>query len=284
MIKIENLTKSFRLRKVLENLSLDLGIGVYGLLGPNGSGKTTLLRCLTGIYPEGAKSITFARAADADGHQQQMSYLPQTFGAIDNLTAFEMLCLICHLKKLPKKVIAEEAMEALQAVNLEDRAHDQVRKLSGGMVRRLGIAQALMGNPLIRLFDEPTAGLDPEERLRFKRLMQSPSNKGLTIISTHIVEDIEATCDHVIVLLEGKIAFQGTQEELSGLASDLVFNIPQREYVETEDSFIIKEFDVDNIRHVRVLTKEKDSYRKYGVSPNIEDGYISLLKGFTSAG
>ena len=284
MIKIENLNKSFRLKKVLENLSLELRAGVYGLLGPNGSGKTTLLRCLTGIYPEASKSITFIQLTDTNDHQLQMSYLPQTFGAIDNLTAFEMLCLLGHLKKLPITAIGGEAIKALEAVNLEDRAKDQTRKLSGGMVRRLGIAQVLMGNPLIRLFDEPTAGLDPEERLRFRRLIQSADNTGLTLISTHIVEDIEATCDHVIVLLEGKVAFNGTQEKLSSLASNLVFSLPQSDYIATEDSFIIKEYDIDNIRYVRVLTKEKDSFSEYGVLPTIEDGYIALLKGFASAG
>ncbi len=284
MIKIDKLNKSFRLKKVLEDLSLELDAGVYGLLGPNGSGKTTLLRCITGIYPEGAKSITFPSDQDTDGFHLQMSYLPQNFGLIDNLTAFEMLCLLSHLKKIPQSAIAETAMEALQAVNLEDRADDRVRKLSGGMVRRLGIAQALLGNPRIRLFDEPTAGLDPEERLRFKRLIQASDPESLTIISTHIVEDIEATCDYVIVLLKGEIAFLGTQTELAQLAEGLVFLVPETEYTDDTDTFVIKETETDNVRQLRILAKQGEAYSAFSVAPAIEDGYIALLKGFASAG
>ena len=169
-------------------------------------------------------------------------------------------------------------------MNLEDRANDPVRKLSGGMVRRLGIAQALLGCPKIRLFDEPTAGLDPEERLRFKRLIQASDPARLTVISTHIVEDIEATCDHVIVLLEGKIAFLGTQSELAQLAAGLVYVVPASVYSPDADTFVIKETETDSERELRILTKQSEPYAASRVQPVIEDGYISLLKGFVSAG
>ena len=166
MLEIKNLNKSFRKKSAVDNLSLSLGSGVYGLLGPNGAGKTTLIRCLTNLYKfDGEIEYRGESIRGNKTYMSEIGYLPQKFGAYRELTAEENLYHFCVLKDIPKELRKKEIDRVLEMVNLSDERGKKAKALSGGMTRRLGIAQVLLGSPDIMIFDEPTAGLDPEERL-----------------------------------------------------------------------------------------------------------------------
>lgn len=205
MLTVDNLSKSFGKKTVLDNISVQLTHGVYGLLGPNGSGKTTFMRCIAGIYRYNGRIIT----------PSNVGYLPQKFGAFRELTVYEVLEYFAELKGIPSNRQGKDIHDCLEDVNLWERHSDKVKTLSGGMIRRLGVAQALLGNPELILVDEPTAGLDPEERLRFKNLISQHREDCTILISTHIVEDVEALCDHIIILSHGKI-FARTRRKIYG--------------------------------------------------------------------
>lgn len=208
MLKIEHVSKNFGKKRVLDDVCLNMEEGCYGLLGPNGAGKTTLIRIILELYPVKKGSIHFEGAGD-------IGYLPQKFGAFRELTVQDILFYFAALKQIPK---AEQGMEidrVLELVNLSDRKKDRMSSLSGGMQRRVGIAQAVLGDPSVLIFDEPTAGLDPEERTRFKKLIRQIMDEKIVIISTHIVEDVETLCDRVIIMNRGRVLKNMAVEDAS---------------------------------------------------------------------
>ncbi|MCR5798418.1 MAG: ATP-binding cassette domain-containing protein [Eubacterium sp.] len=210
MINIYNISKSFKRRNVLNDLSVDFERGCYGLLGPNGAGKTTLIRCILGLYKTDEGSIKV-------GDDIQIGYLPQNFGMFNELSLKDMMEYFAASKKIPKAKRAEEIEKALTYVNLADRMNDRVSHLSGGMKRRAGIAQAILGNPDVLIFDEPTTGLDPEERARFKEVIKRLREDGkCIIISTHIVDDVEHICDKVVIVKDGHVLINSTVEDVIG--------------------------------------------------------------------
>ena len=217
MLEVKNLTKRFGKRVALNDVSLTLDAGIYGLLGPNGSGKTTLMRCIAGVMKPNAGTVSCP---------SNIGYLPQKFGMFKELTVYETMEYFCALKRVPKDIQRATIMECLEHVHLEDRFKDKVGALSGGMMRRLGIAQTMLGDPMLILVDEPTAGLDPEERLRFKNLMRKAFANKAVLISTHIVEDVEAICNNIIILDGGHILTQCTASELRLQAEGKVYSIP----------------------------------------------------------
>ncbi len=207
MIDIQHAKKSFRNRDAVQDFSCELRSGCYGILGPNGAGKTTLLRCILGLYPLTSGKITMDKDAE-------IGYLPQKFGVFRELKVVDMMDYFATAKKIPKQRKKEEIQRVLELVNLSDRGMDKVGQLSGGMQRRLGIAQAILGDPDVLIFDEPTAGLDPEERVRFKELIQKICDGKKTIlISTHIVEEVESVCERVLMMKEGELLENVTVEE-----------------------------------------------------------------------
>lgn len=207
-LTIMDVTKRFKKRVAVDHFSMEFHPGVYGLLGPNGAGKTTLLRCICGLYRLNGGAVQGG---------ENPGYLPQSFGMFRELTLFQMMEYLAALKGLPKESQGEEIHRALELVNLSDRAGSRVKALSGGMVRRAGIAQALLGDPEVLLFDEPTAGLDPEERVRFQNVVAA-RRKGVTLISTHIVSDVEALCGTILIMNQGKLITAGTAQEIAQLA------------------------------------------------------------------
>lgn len=268
-MEIRNLYKSFGKKEVLHDISLHLENGVYGLLGPNGAGKTTLLRCITGLYAYRKGSIELFK--------EEIGYLPQNFGTYRELSVWEAMKLFSVLKNQPKETVEEQIQVALEKVNLIEERDKKIKKLSGGMLRRLGIAQTLLGNPGILIYDEPTAGLDPEERLRFKRMLYDLEKEKVVIISTHIVEDVEAVCDKLIVMNKGKILFAGTGAELAKTAAEKVYLCREDQITEQfVNCFIEKTFEKDGKRQCRVLSSEKLPFQM--VSPETEDGYLCVLK------
>lgn len=184
MLKIDGLTYKFGKKAAVDCLSFEFTNGVYGLLGPNGSGKTTLMRCITGLYNVKGEHIFYnGKPVEKDkSFSRHVGYLPQKFGMYQHLTLNEMLLLIANMKGLDDKSARESVEKALRLVNLTDCAEKKVKALSGGMVRRAGIAQTLLGDPDILIFDEPTAGLDPEERLRFQSIISEIKKDKIILI------------------------------------------------------------------------------------------------------
>ncbi len=211
MIEFDHVVKKFGKRKALDGVSLRLEKGCYGLLGPNGAGKTTLLRCMLGLYPVSGGAVRMGDGA-------AVGYLPQKFGVFRELSVRDALYYFACIKKIPKGERDPEISRALSQVNLEDRGRDRVSRLSGGMQRRVGIAQALLGDPDVLIFDEPTAGLDPEERARFKNLVRRAGAGRTVLISTHIVEDVESLCDRVIIMNQGQVLENVTTAEAADFA------------------------------------------------------------------
>lgn len=211
-IIVKNVEKKFGKNKVLNNLTIRFEKGIYGILGPNGAGKTTLLRCIVGIYDiqKGAIGFVDNQGEFCSPGIGAIGYLPQKFGIFKNMSVGDFMLYFAQMKEIDKNIRNKEIESCLRLVNLEEHIKTKVKKLSGGMVRRLGIAQALLGQPEILIFDEPTTGLDPEERMRFKKLISQLGKDRIVIISTHIIEDLEALCDKVIILKNGEKIMEDT--------------------------------------------------------------------------
>ncbi|MBK3628252.1 ABC transporter ATP-binding protein [Streptomyces sp. MBT49] len=211
-----------RKRMAVDGLDLSLGTGVHGLLGPNGAGKTTLIRTLaTVLRPTGGTLELLGKEAGGTGEQRatrrRIGYLPQEFGYYKRFTVREFVEYMAWLKEVPKPEIAGAVQRAVERVGLADRADEKMKALSGGMVRRVGIAQAIVNDPTILLLDEPTVGLDPAQRLRFRELLQELGADTCVVVSTHLVEDVAAACTDVAVLAEGRLVFQGPPDELASM-------------------------------------------------------------------
>ena len=209
-----------RRKMAVDGLDLSLGKGVHGLLGPNGAGKTTLIRALATVLrpAEGTLSLLGAPAGGHTGQRglrRRIGYLPQDFGFYKRFTVREFVEYLAWLKEMSKEDIPGAVQRAIERVGLADRADDRMKTLSGGMVRRVGIAQAIVNDPEILLLDEPTAGLDPAQRVRFRELVQEVGQDSCVLISTHLVEDVGTACSDVVLFAEGKLVFQGTPDELA---------------------------------------------------------------------
>lgn len=284
MIAIEDLSKSFKRKEVLHSVNLRLDNRVYRLLGANGAGKTTLIRCIAGLYePQRGRVLYDGEPIDGSKNfHRDMGYLPQTFGMFHELTLYEMMDYICSLKSIPKHECRAEIERALAYVNLENRARDRVKTLSGGMVRRAGIAQAIIGDSKIILMDEPTAGLDPGERARFKNLITRIKKGKTLLLSTHIVEDVESCCDNVIVIDEGRVLFDGPCEDLRNVAMGKVYQVKDSDLDSISgDRFVLRTFDFEGQVYHRVMTREKQDFPCE--RPSLEDGFMCVVRGFSDA-
>ncbi|WP_067177288.1 ABC transporter ATP-binding protein [Microtetraspora niveoalba] len=222
-VVVEGLTKAYGRRgHALDGLSFTAGVGVNGLLGPNGAGKTTLIRLLaTVLTPDGGTMRLLGRdpATERSAIRRRLGYLPQEPGYHRGFTVFEFVDYVAILKEMAdRRARHDEVRRVIDAVGLADVSGKKIRALSGGMRRRVGIAQALLGEPELVLLDEPTAGLDPEERLRFRELISRIGENRTVILSTHQIEDVAALCARVVVLKDGRSAFEGTPKELRALA------------------------------------------------------------------
>ncbi|WP_340376796.1 ABC transporter ATP-binding protein [Streptomyces sp. SS7] len=209
-----------RRRMAVDGLDLSLGTGVHGLLGPNGAGKTTLIRTLATVLrpTEGGLELlgeSVGGTGDVRALRRRIGYLPQEFGYYKRFTVREFVEYMAWLKEVPGADIPAAVQRAVERVGLADRADDRMRTLSGGMVRRVGIAQALVNDPAILLLDEPTVGLDPAQRLRFRELLQQLGTDTCVLVSTHLVEDVAAACTDVVLFAEGRLVFQGTPDDLA---------------------------------------------------------------------
>lgn len=271
--------------KALSCVSLHIGNGMFGLLGPNGAGKTTLMRIICGILEQSYGKVWI------NGHDTQkmreelqglIGYLPQEFGSYENMTAHEYLHYQAMLKNIiDAKTRDERVTYVLNAVHMEERRNDKIGSYSGGMKQRMGIAQILLHLPRILVVDEPTAGLDPRERIRFRNLLVELSRERVVIFSTHIIEDISSSCNQVAVLNKGKLRYFGKPIDMTKEAEGHVwqFNIPAAEFNNFVANHLVVHHmsDGDNVR-VRVISENAPWEGAINASPNLEDAYLWLLR------
>ena len=216
-LKVEKLTKKYEEKTAVDDMSFILEKGVTGLLGANGAGKTTLMRMLAGILTPTDGEITYGDAVvKSESFRNVLGYLPQDFGYYPEFSGREFLMYFCSLKGLEKKAAKARTAELLKLVDLEDVADKKIRKYSGGMKQRIGIAQALINRPEVLILDEPTAGLDPKERVRFRNLIGELGKESIVLLSTHIVSDIEHVADRLIMIKDGRISWQGVWKDSDG--------------------------------------------------------------------
>jgi ABC-type multidrug transport system ATPase subunit len=222
-IEITDLTRRFGRTQAVAGVTLATGPGVFGLLGPNGAGKTSLLRMLaTVIPPTSGRLRLLGRDPGAYGPRREirrrLGYLPQNLGYYPGFTVVEFVEYFALLKELPPARVPRAVAAAVEQVGLGDKARAKLRTLSGGMLRRVGIAQAIVNDPELLLLDEPTAGLDPEQRVAFRALLRGLGQRATVIVSTHLVEDVGAACGQVALMDQGKLVFHGTPVELTARA------------------------------------------------------------------
>jgi ABC-2 type transport system ATP-binding protein len=218
-VEITDLTRRFGRTPAVAGVDLEAGPGVFGLLGPNGAGKTSLLRMMaTVIRPSAGRLRLLDRDPGAYGPRREirrrLGYLPQNLGYYPSFTVAEFVEYFALLKEMPSARIPAAVASAVERVGLGDRARKKLRTLSGGMLRRAGIAQAIVNGPELLLLDEPTAGLDPEQRVQFRALLRDLGQRATVVVSTHLVEDVGAACTEVALMDAGKIVFHGTPDEL----------------------------------------------------------------------
>lgn len=224
-IRVSGLTVRHRRTTALDAVDLDFGRGVHGLLGPNGAGKTSLIRVLATVTEPAAGRVEMLgrelrRPRDRTAVRRELGYLPQEFGYYPGFTVREFVAYVAWLKEIPAATRAEAVERAVARVGLTGRIDAKVRTLSGGMVRRVGIAQAVVNDPRVLLLDEPTAGLDPEQRVEFRALLRELGEEATVIVSTHLVEDVAAACTGVTLIEAGRVAYRGTPESLAALGAD----------------------------------------------------------------
>lgn len=214
---IDRVSKQYKNKIAVDRISLKLHQGVHGLLGANGAGKTTLMRMLCGILRPTGGTITFDGIdVGEEAYRRILGYLPQDFGYYPEFSAMDFLLYLAALKGMPKDTAKRKAKELLALVSLSDVARKKIKTFSGGMKQRLGIAQALLNDPKLLILDEPTAGLDPGERVRFRDLIETLGKDSIILLSTHIVSDIEHIADQVLMMKEGRLIYQGKWEESEG--------------------------------------------------------------------
>lgn len=214
-LMVEQLEKKYGEKTAVADISLTLHPGVSGLLGANGAGKTTLMRMLCGILKPTAGRITFDHIdVDSEEYRSRLGYLPQDFGYYPEFSGWDFLMYLAALKGLYKKTAKRKVEELLEIVSLSKVAKKKIKTYSGGMKQRLGIAQALLNDPEIIILDEPTAGLDPGERVRFRKLIEELGKESIVLLSTHIVSDIEHIADYVLMMKEGKMIYNGPAEKI----------------------------------------------------------------------
>lgn len=272
--------------KALNGVSLEIGTGMYGLLGPNGAGKSTLMRIISGIFDQSYGKV-WINGVDTQEQREELQgligYLPQAFGSYEHMSAWSYLDYQAILKGLHDHETRKERLRhVLTSVNMWERRNEKIGSFSGGMKQRIGIAQILLHLPRILIVDEPTAGLDPRERIRFRNLLVQLSRERIVLFSTHIIEDIASSCNQLAVIDRGAVKYEGSPQDMVEIARGLVWEyaIPAAEFGEAEDEQVIVNHlrEGDRIR-VRCIARERPVDDALAAEPVLEDAYLCLLKG-----
>lgn len=274
----DRVTKQYKNKIAVDRLSMKLTRGVYGLLGANGAGKTTLMRMMCGILrPDSGKILFDGKGVNEEEYRDQLGYLPQDFGYYPDFTAMDFMMYMASLKGIPKKKAREKSVELLETVNLEHMAKKKIKTFSGGMKQRLGIAQALLNNPKILVLDEPTAGLDPKERVKFRNLISKLGQDRIVLLSTHIVSDVEYIADVILVMRDGILIHSGSLTEIMEVITDKVWECVAEE---TQAEKLMAEYPVLNFRQerngifLRLVCEEKPVPEAARVEATLEDLYL----------
>lgn len=283
-IILNQVNKFYGNKQALCDVNLHIEQGMFGLLGRNGAGKTTLMKVITTLLPASSGDIHVCGIPVKEERSVRsiIGYLPQDFSMYGNMTVYEAMDYLGVLSGLDKKTRKERIPELLRRVNLQNNKRTKVKAMSGGMKRRLGIAQAILHDPKVLIVDEPTAGLDPEERVRFRNLLSEIADDRIVILSTHIVGDIEATCEKIAIMDAGNIIFNGTVAELLEHADGKIYTATVSK-IEIED--IKKRYLVTNMLRmptevtVRFVAGLEEEVFEGATSctPNVEDAYMYLM-------
>lgn len=283
-LTLQNITKKYERVLVLNDISLTLKPGIYGLLGANGAGKTTLFRIICRLMEPTHGSIKFNGKnvnQQAEAYRTNLGFLPQDFSYYPDFTGMRFMLYIAALKGLNNTVAKKRSLELLKQVGLEEMKDIKIRKYSGGMKQRLGIAQAMLNNPQILILDEPTVGLDPKERVKFRKLISSFANNKIVILSTHIVADVEYIADEIIVLKKGMILNKGTTDillrEIQNHVWECFVNMDQINLF--EDKFIVSNRKyTENGAVLRIVSTNQPALNAKKVEPSLEDLYLYYFR------
>lgn len=284
-ITINNLTKTYKKKIALDSINLKIEEGMFGLLGANGAGKTTLIRILATLLQKtsGEVIIDGIPIENVNEIRKFIGYLPQEFSFYPNFTVHDLLDYFCVLSKVEKDR-EKHILELLETVNLQDMYRARVKTLSGGMKRRLGIAVALINNPQFLLVDEPTVGLDPEERMRFRNLLTNYAHGRTVLLSSHIISDIEEICSNLAVLKEGRILFTGSAKLLRQITQGNVWEleVSEEQYEVLRSNFenkatIISQILNGDMIKLRILSDDKPAISAVSVESKLEDSYIKIM-------
>ena len=289
-LSLDRLSKQYGSKIAVDSISATLTPGVYGLLGANGAGKTTLMRMLCGILEPTSGEVLFNDheiTAMGATYRNMLGYLPQDFGYYPNYTAMEFMLYMAALKGIPRNIAIKRIKKLLTTVDLNHVASKRIRTFSGGMKQRVGIAQALLNNPKVLILDEPTAGLDPKERVRFRNLLSEYAGDKIVILSTHIVSDIEAIADEVLLMKKGRIVQRGTVPELVQKAQGRVWELAVSP---REAQMWQAQATVANLRHegnhvvLRIVSDKMPSESAVPCSASLEDLYLYYFPTDEGAG
>lgn len=280
-LHITNLFKSYRNKEALQDINLTLTAGTYGLLGENGAGKSTLMRILTTIDFPTKGTITFDGEDIIkldENYRGIIGYMPQDYTVYPSFTAQDFLEYMGVLKGISKEELDKKIPEVLAFVNLSEVANKKVKSFSGGMKRRLGIAQAIINDPKILILDEPTSGLDAKERIRFSNIISAMSKDKIVILSTHIMSDIEAISNHLIIINKGKLIeateIENLVEKVRGQVWEVVIDQEQFNLLDEDRQVIRRKQEGENIR-VRYVGEPYEGFENQSLEPTLEDYYVS---------
>lgn len=279
-LEIRNVTKKYGKFCAVKNFSYEFTEGVYGLLGPNGAGKTTIIRILADVLnpTEGSVMLNGEDIKDMDyRYRNLIGYLPQDFGVYKNFTAHRFLMYIAALKGLSKTESQKRIEELLEVTNLKEYSNVKTGTFSGGMKRRLGIAQALLNDPKVLIMDEPTAGLDPKERVRFRNLLSEISKDKIVILSTHIVSDIEYISKEIVLIKKGEILKTGSSESLTNEIKGKVWKVitDENDLKAIEERFTVGNiFRNGNKIETRIISENRPDDSAEAEIPTMEDVFL----------